>query len=152
VVKGEAEVAKTLEITMRIWKKESAGALIVLADREAVFRIVENILSNALKFSPRKGEILIQLWRENSFGCFSISDQGPGIPLEEQKDLFQPFQRATNALRSVIPGTGLGLYVTKMNTEALKGDIRLKSETGKGTTVTVRLPLHNSPTGPEAVQ
>jgi len=152
VVEGEAEVAKTLEITMRVWKKESAGALIVLADREAVFRIVENILSNALKFSPRKGEILIQLWRENSFGCFSISDQGPGIPLEEQKDLFQPFQRATNALRSVIPGTGLGLYVTKMNTEALKGDIRLKSETGKGTTVTVRLPLHNSPTGPEAVQ
>jgi PAS domain S-box-containing protein len=110
-------------------------------DPEAIHRLVENLLTNAIKFSPRNGEVSLRLTQEDGQIVFSVKDQGPGIPTEEQKDLFLPFQRAATAVRSVIPGTGLGLYVAKIIVDAHGGMISLRSKVGKGTTVTVRLPL-----------
>jgi len=109
-------------------------------DPDAIHRLVENLLTNAIKFSPRSGEVTIRLTEEDAQAVLTVKDQGPGISAEEQKGLFLPFQRAATALRSVIPGTGLGLYVAKIIVDAHGGMISLQSKVGKGTTVTVRLP------------
>jgi signal transduction histidine kinase len=74
-----------------------------------------------------------------------IQDEGPGIPAEELPELFQPFRRATSAVRVVVPGTGLGLYVSRILAEALAGTITLESAVDHGTTVTVFLPLPQDP-------
>jgi signal transduction histidine kinase len=83
----------------------------------------------------------LRLAEEEAQAVFSVKDQGPGISAEEQKGLFLPFQRAATAVRSVIPGTGLGLYVAKIITDAHGGTISFRSKVGQGTTITVRLPL-----------
>ncbi|MCX5971489.1 MAG: PAS domain S-box protein, partial [Coprothermobacterota bacterium] len=110
-------------------------------DPEAIHRLVENLLTNAIKFSPRSGEVTIRLVEEDAKAVLTVKDQGSGISAEEQKGLFLPFQRAATAVRSVIPGTGLGLYVAKIIVDAHGGTISLRSKVGKGTTVTARLPL-----------
>ncbi|MBE3087930.1 MAG: HAMP domain-containing histidine kinase [Chloroflexi bacterium] len=109
-------------------------------DPEAIHRLVENLLTNAIKFSPRSGEVTICLTEEDAQAVLTVRDQGHGISAEEQKSLFLPFQRAATAVRSVIPGTGLGLYVAKIIVDAHGGTISLRSKVGKGTTVIVRLP------------
>ncbi|MEI6310280.1 MAG: MASE3 domain-containing protein [bacterium] len=113
-------------------------------DPEAMHRLLENLLSNAIKYSPAGGEVFIRLQREPEGVRLSIIDQGPGIPLAEQTDLFQPFHRARAAKQALIPGTGLGLYVAKSIAVAHGGTIALESEPGKGTTVTVRLPMEEA--------
>ncbi|MEI6308908.1 MAG: PAS domain S-box protein [bacterium] len=113
----------------------------LLIDPEAIHRLVENLLTNAIKFSPRSGEVTIRLTEEEAQAALSVKDQGHGISAEEQKGLFLPFQRAATAVRSVVPGTGLGLYVAKIIVDAHGGTISLRSKVGKGTTVTARLPL-----------
>jgi two-component system sensor histidine kinase ResE len=110
-------------------------------DLDAIHRLVENLLTNAIKFSPRSGEVTIRLTEEDAQAVLTVKDQGPGISAEEQKGLFLPFQRAATAVRSVIPGTGLSLYVAKIIVDAHGGTISLQSKVGRGTTVTVRLPL-----------
>jgi len=110
-------------------------------DQEAVHRMLENLLSNAIKFSPSGGEVSILMKREAEAVRLSITDHGMGIPRSQQADLFQPFRRARAADEAMIPGTGLGLYVSKSIAEAHGGAIFLESEPGKGATVTVRLPL-----------
>jgi len=113
----------------------------LLIDPEAIHRLVENLLTNAIKFSPRGCEVTIRLAEEDAQAVFTVKDQGPGISAEEQKGLFLPFQRAATTVQSVIPGTGLGLYVSKIIVDAHGGKISLRSKVGKGTTITVRLPL-----------
>jgi PAS domain S-box-containing protein len=113
----------------------------LLIDPEAIHRLVENLLTNAIKFSPRNGEVSLRLAQEKAQAILTVDDRGPGIPTEEQKGLFLPFQRAASTVRSVIPGTGLGLYVAKIIVDAHGGTISMRSKTGQGTTVTVRLPL-----------
>jgi PAS domain S-box-containing protein len=112
----------------------------LLIDPETIHRLVENLLTNAIKFSPRSGEVTVRLAEEDAQAVLTVKDRGPGIPAEEQKDLFLPFQRAATAVRSVIPGTGLGLYVAKIIVDAHGGTISMQSKAGQGTTITVRLP------------
>ncbi|MCX5976810.1 MAG: PAS domain S-box protein [Coprothermobacterota bacterium] len=114
----------------------------ILLDREAISRLVENLVINAVKFSPRRGLITLGAKLEGDHACLTISDQGPGIATEEITSLFQPFQRSPEAVRSGVQGTGLGLYVSKMIAEAHGGSVELESQPGQGTTVRVRLPLH----------
>ncbi|MCX5973789.1 MAG: PAS domain S-box protein [Coprothermobacterota bacterium] len=113
----------------------------VYLDREATSRLVENLVINAVKFSPRGGLISLHTSLESDRACLTISDQGPGIASEEIAFLFQPFQRSPEAVKSGVQGTGLGLYVSKMIAEAHGGSVGLESRAGQGTTVRVRLPL-----------
>ncbi|MEI6310181.1 MAG: HAMP domain-containing sensor histidine kinase, partial [bacterium] len=117
----------------------------IFLDREAIGRLVENLVINAIKFSPRGGLITLGVRLEGDRACLTISDQGPGIATEEITSLFQPFQRSPEAVRSGVQGTGLGLYVSKMIAEAHGGSVELHSQIGQGATVRVRLPLQ----GPE---
>lgn len=110
-------------------------------DQEAIKRVLQNLLTNALKFSPPGGKVEVRTRPEGEHAVLEVQDYGPGIPQEAIPQLFQPFVRTVQAVQSVIPGTGLGLYVSKILVEAHGGTIVLSSREGKGTTVTVRLPI-----------
>ena len=109
-------------------------------DEEAIARVVENLLTNAVKFSPKGGHVEVCLRMEDQALLLEVEDHGLGIPANEQDQLFQPFQRSRSAQQKGIPGTGLGLYVCRRIVEEHGGTIALESELGKGTKVIVRLP------------
>src|SRR5258708_1657218 len=111
----------------------------VYIDERIMQHVLVNLLSNALKYSPQGGEIGFDLSSEDGALVFRISDQGIGIPVDDQKRLYEPFHRAKNT--GEIQGTGLGLAIVKSNVEVHCGTITCESEPNKGTTFTVRIPL-----------
>ncbi|MCX5971488.1 MAG: PAS domain S-box protein, partial [Coprothermobacterota bacterium] len=113
----------------------------ISCDENAIARVVENLLTNAVKFSKKGGRVEIGLGMEGEALRLEVKDQGCGIPEAEQAQLFQPFQRGSSAQQKGIPGTGLGLYVCRRIIEEHSGSISLRSTEGAGTTVTVTLPL-----------
>jgi PAS domain S-box-containing protein len=110
-------------------------------DEKVLRQILHNLLSNAIKYSPEGGTVLFTLSCKNNQAVFSIKDEGIGIPLEDQRLLFEPFHRGSNV--DNIPGTGLGLTIVKNGVELYGGSLTFKSEPGKGTTFTVTLPIHH---------
>ncbi|SEJ51766.1 Signal transduction histidine kinase [Arthrobacter sp. yr096] len=102
-------------------------------------RAVEQLLSNAIKFSPRGSEVTVALRRQNGGFICSISDQGLGMTPEEQEQAFTKFFRSDQAMKTAIPGAGLGLSISKAIVEAHGGQIDLESSPGKGTTVTLNM-------------
>ena len=111
----------------------------VFIDEKLLRQILNNLLTNAVKYSPEGGPVLFNLICDREAAVFSIQDRGIGIPLEDQEKLFESFHRATNV--STIPGTGLGLAIVKKSVDLHGGKITVKSAVGVGTTFTVTLPL-----------
>ncbi|MEH2084772.1 MAG: ATP-binding protein [Nostoc sp.] len=107
-------------------------------DRGLLQQIFINLMSNAIKYSPDGGNVEFHLIGKESEAVFYIKDQGIGIPMADQENLFQSFSRGSNV--DTIPGTGLGLAIAKACVELHGGDITLFSEVGQGTKVTVSLP------------
>lgn len=105
--------------------------------------IVVNLVSNALKFTPRGGRVRLQARCESGGIAIEVSDRGQGIPEEELDYIFEPFHRAANA--SLIQGTGLGLTIVREATDLLGGRIDIVSRLGAGTTASVRLPCASAP-------
>jgi len=123
-----------------------------ILDQKLVSHILHNLLSNAIKYSPAGGVINFDLTclntnQERKFVCnddgvaiFRVRDEGIGIPPEDQPHLFELFHRSKNV--GTISGTGLGLAIVKKAVDAHKGKISVDSEVGKGTVITVVLPLN----------
>ncbi|AUB41089.1 Histidine kinase-like ATPase [Nostoc flagelliforme CCNUN1] len=107
-------------------------------DRGLLQQIFTNLISNAIKYSPDGGTVEFHLIGKESQVIFYIKDQGIGIPMADQENLFQSFSRGSNV--DTIPGTGLGLAIAKACVELHGGDINLSSQVGQGTKVTVSLP------------
>lgn len=103
--------------------------------------VLENLLSNAAKYTPDEGEISIHGETDGKWAVITITDTGVGIPQDEQDEVFSKMFRAKNVREEVPGGTGLGLYICRMIMEVLGGDISFISTPGKGTTFTIRLPL-----------
>lgn len=110
-------------------------------DEKLLRHIFNNLLLNAIKYSPEGSTIHFDLIYQNGEAIFQIKDEGIGIPPEDQNLLFEAFHRATNVKN--IPGTGLGLAIVKKCVDLYSGAIAVKSEVGVGTTFTVTLPLQN---------
>ncbi len=110
-----------------------------LCDENLLRHILGNLLSNAIKYSYPNSNVYFELLFQNQTVIFRIQDEGIGIPQEDQKQLFEPFHRASNV--GTIPGTGLGLAIVKKCLETHGGEITVNSEVGVGTTFTVTLPL-----------
>jgi signal transduction histidine kinase len=108
-----------------------------LYDEKLLRHVFENLLTNAIKYSPDGGEVRFEARRENGRMLFAVTDQGIGIPPEEQADLFESFHRASNV--GDIPGTGLGLAIVKNSVERHGGEIQVASRPGEGTCFTVRI-------------
>jgi len=114
-----------------------ANDLWALTDGEKLKQILNNLITNAVKFEPPGGVVTVHAAEEGDKIRISISDHGPGIPFEDREKLFQKF---SNLRKSESSGTGLGLYIVKTLTDALDGRIEVKSEAGHGSTFSVILP------------
>ncbi|MBE9200934.1 MULTISPECIES: scytonemin biosynthesis sensor histidine kinase [unclassified Nodularia (in: cyanobacteria)] len=108
-------------------------------DAKLLEPILKNLLDNAIKYSPSQIMVYFTLTCENQKLIFQVKDQGIGIPIAEQKTLFEPFYRGSNI--GNIPGTGLGLSIIKTLVDLHGGEVALESTVGVGTTFTVMLPL-----------
>jgi signal transduction histidine kinase len=136
---------------------ESAGALarsrelhldlklvslpMVTGDRERLSQLVGNLISNALKFTPAGGHVTVRTFVDGPHAVIEVEDDGIGIPEAEQDRLFQRFFRSTTATEQAIPGTGLGLVISRAIAEAHGGTIDVRSEEGAGACFRVELPL-----------
>jgi signal transduction histidine kinase len=112
-----------------------------LVDERSIRSILSNLLSNAIKYSPNGGEIKIILSLDSENIIFAVEDQGIGISLEDQRQIFEPFHRGKNVRN--IAGTGLGLIVTKKYVDLHNGSILLKSAVNQGTQISVCLKRYN---------
>jgi signal transduction histidine kinase len=118
-----------------------AGAVSsVQADKGRMFQLVENLVSNAIKFTPEGGEVRVSVTPVNGVVRLEVADTGIGIASGEQQRLFERFFRASTASEHQIPGTGLGLYITRAIVEAHGGSIAVRSDPGEGTSFCVELP------------
>jgi PAS domain S-box-containing protein len=113
----------------------------VHADYERTRTVLENLISNALKYSPEGGVIRIAAHVNGDHAIVSVSDQGIGISSEEQAKLFQRFYRVDNRLRRETQGAGLGLFLSKAVVEAQGGRIWVASQPGRGARFSFTLPL-----------
>ena len=116
----------------------------IRADREALFRAVSNLLDNAGKYSEPGTPIRVSAKRDGDSIHISVEDQGPGIPREEQKKLFDRFVRGDEARRSGARGIGVGLALVKSVVEAHGGSVKLSAEPGRGNTFTLMIPCEES--------
>ncbi|MGB3495777.1 MAG: ATP-binding protein [Elainellaceae cyanobacterium] len=101
--------------------------------------IFNNLISNALKYSPSETQIILTISKCDGACILRVKDYGIGIPEEAQKQIFEPFQRAANT--GSVPGTGVGLSTVARCVRWLNGSIELDSQVGKGSIFTIRLPL-----------
>jgi signal transduction histidine kinase len=119
----------------------------IRADRGRMFQLLDNLISNAIKFTPEGGRVEVRLVQRDSRLRLEVSDTGIGIAHAEIGRLFQRFFRATTATERHIPGTGLGLYIASAIAEAHGGGIDVESEPGRGTTFCVEFPVVAAPAG-----
>ncbi|TVR39684.1 MAG: sensor histidine kinase [Cryomorphaceae bacterium] len=113
----------------------------VMADVVHITNVLYNLLDNALKYSPENPEITIKTSNRNGKLEVVISDRGVGIPKESQRYIFDKFYRVPTGNVHDVKGFGLGLYYVKLMVQEHKGNIRVESQLGKGTTFVVSLPL-----------
>jgi signal transduction histidine kinase len=111
----------------------------VYLDEKLLYSILNNLLLNAIKYSPNGGQIALSLKNELDFIVFQVKDEGIGIVTEDKTKIYEPFYRGQNVDRIV--GSGLGLAVIKKCLELQGGEISCESKIGVGTTFTVRIPL-----------
>jgi len=113
---------------------------LVRGDSERLRQVLDNLLSNAIKYSPQGGLIKVGGWADDDWVYVYVSDEGIGIPKEEQERIFERFYRAESALTPRTRGAGLGLYLCKAVVEAHGGKIWVESEPGKGAKFIFKLP------------
>jgi signal transduction histidine kinase len=113
-------------------------------DMTKLQQILQNLLSNAIKFTPEGGRVLLKAEADPLHVVLTVSDTGVGIAPEEQELVFEKFRQSGNPLTREHAGTGLGLSIVRELSKLLGGAVTLQSELGRGSTFTVRLPLHLS--------
>jgi signal transduction histidine kinase len=120
---------------------ETEGPTVVIGDADRLAQLLDNLVSNAVKFTPRDGSVEARLDLRNGHARVQVIDSGIGIAKEELGHLFDRFYRASTAVTQQVPGTGLGLYIAKAIADAHGGSIEVESEVAGGTTFRVELPL-----------
>ncbi len=136
---GEPESANGVPMTVTADLPES---LVIPGDAHRLRQVIENLLGNAVKYSPDGGHITVRLRPTDTSAVLSVSDTGMGIAPEERDKLFTRLYRATTVREQAIPGSGLGLALSRAVVERHHGTISLEPHEGPGTTVCLRLPLH----------
>jgi PAS domain S-box-containing protein len=124
--------------------KLPASPVIIKGDNLIVKEILINMVSNAIKYTPNGGQVLVQIRKGSRNVLISVKDNGMGIPKSAREQLFSKFYRAQNVVRHETSGTGLGLYLVKGLVETLNGKIWFESIENRGSTFYVRLPIEYS--------
>lgn len=138
IVKNEQKDAKNKKYTIR--RELGNQALWVEIDTDKMMQVVDNIVNNAIKYSPDGGVITVRLLQSQNRIILSISDQGLGIPRKDLDKIFERFYRVDKARSRAQGGTGLGLAIAKEIVEAHHGKIWADSSEGKGSTFYISLP------------
>ncbi|NMH28016.1 response regulator [Flavobacterium silvaticum] len=137
------QVAKEKNLVFKVDAKPTAP-VVIKTDRMRLEQILKNLISNALKFTSQ-GSVTLEVRPDpaNSRNIqFSVTDTGIGIPREKQPMVFEAFQQADGSTKRKYGGTGLGLSISRELAKLLKGDIKLESEPGKGSTFTLTIPVY----------
>ncbi|BCU80985.1 hypothetical protein JIR001_07680 [Polycladomyces abyssicola] len=127
-------------VTLRFHAPDSVLAMV---DRTRILQILANLLSNALKFTPKGGEVKVEVRNDGTDLLLIVQDNGIGIPPSEVPKVFERFYRVEKSRNRKLGGSGIGLTIVKKLTQAHGGDVEIESEEGKGTTVYVRIPKSN---------
>ena len=139
--------SKNLRLVTRL------AAVSLPGDRDKLRVIIDNLVSNAVKFSPSDGTLLIQLERLTDWALLEVTDDGPGIAPQERDKVFDAFYQTGTPHQDTIKGTGLGLSIARAYVKLHRGEIRI-CDSDRGTRIQVKLPL-GTPTHqerPEVVQ
>lgn len=110
----------------------------VRTDRVRVERVLDNLVENAVKYSPNGGEVIVELEPADGFVVVRVRDEGVGIPADEHELIFEPYHRASNV--ATMPGIGLGLAGSRSVMRLLGGDLRVERSDGSGTTFVAHVP------------
>lgn len=129
-------LAKQIDIKFEPQTKD-----LVFLDKDYLVRIMDNLISNAIKFSPRGLMITIRFGQANGYFFISVKDQGPGFSVEDRKFLFQKFKKLSARPTASESSNGLGLAIVKTLVDQLEGNIELNTEPGKGSEFLIRFPL-----------
>ncbi len=142
-VEAMQTAAKTAGVTVTLDEAIGAGdgTVPVFGDSGRLHQLLGNILSNAIKFSPRGGRVLVTADCVDTFARVQVMDEGPGIPVGEREQLFERFYRLASSTAAGVPGTGLGLAIAKSVAEAHEGFVEIADTPGWSTTFRVFLPL-----------
>lgn len=131
--------AKQEGLTLKITLEPEVA--VVLGNEIHLYRVVDNLLENAMKFTMSGGSIALHFHKEGQWGILEISDTGIGIPDNELEQIFERFYQVDGSMTRRYRGTGLGLALVKEITEAHGGEVSVKSTLGEGSTFKVKLPL-----------
>ena len=140
IIKNYKEEIKIKNINLK-FKKPVSKIPETRMDIEKINLVIENLLNNALRYTPVNGRVIICLKCDIKEIEFSIKDSGIGIPEDQKKEIFTKFFRAANARQTEPEGSGLGLFIAKNIIEAHKGRIWFETEENKGTTFYFTLPI-----------
>ncbi len=132
-------VAATAGVELEFVPAEAA--IIVRGDAVRLGQACDNLISNAIKFTPRGGTVTVTLGTSTANAIITVQDTGMGIPTAELDQLYARFFRASTATRNAVPGVGLGLTITKAIVTAHDGELDVESEVGTGTAFSLSLPL-----------
>jgi PAS domain S-box-containing protein len=138
-IRSALPVAQAQGLTLEF---EEHGAAHAHADSKRIAQVFDNLISNAIKFTPSGGSVEVSVSSDESAIVASVSDTGCGIPQSEQSRLFERFFRSSAT--SNLPGTGLGLTIVRAIVEGHGGSITFESTEARGTTFTFSLPLHSA--------
>ena len=121
--------------------KRPPAPISLIADRRALKQVLLNLLTNAIKFTPAGGTVVVAFHSDGEFAKLCVRDTGIGIPADELPRLGRPFEQVCGDPMLAKSGTGLGLALVRALVEKHGGTMRIESEEGVGTEVTVDFPL-----------
>lgn len=139
----------TESVKVRLLMPEPAR---VKGDADRLKQVLLNLVTNAIKYTPAGGEVILSLTVEGGYAFMRVTDTGIGIPKEDLPYIFERFYRVDKARDRSIGGVGLGLSIAKWIVEAHHGRIEVESEVGKGSTFTVQLPRMDAEVKPESMR
>jgi signal transduction histidine kinase len=137
-VESERLRAEELNVVLEIY---ADSVPLVSGDGARLAQLTDNLVGNAIKFTPPGGRVEVRVEREDRHVRLAVADSGIGISEADQDRIFDAFYRAADVTQQPIPGTGLGLAISKAIVEGHAGSIEVSSTEGHGTTFTVRLPV-----------
>jgi len=141
IARRQIELFRTQTVTHTLAADFPARFPTVQSDAARIEQVLNNLIGNAIKYSPSGGTIRVSGRVKPDTVEITVSDQGIGIPIEEQSHIFERFYRVDNALSRRAQGTGLGLYIARAIVEAHGGRIWIESTPGRGTSVSFSLPI-----------
>ncbi len=149
---GYQERAKLKNIFLYIDFPQQHDNYNIFADKHAFSEIIDNLISNAIKYSPTGKKVFLIISQQDGYVYIEIKDQGPGLSAADQENLFKKFSRLTPRPTANESSSGLGLFIVKNLVTVMEGDVWCESELHVGTSFFVKFPLANNQMSPDIVR